>query len=197
MEFQRRPSVVARCFSDTELDVTGISSSDFFTHNQFYLQSNYSPTNQRYSNPLILISPGTSVTNSNSSIPSLATMVTSSAHSSITSPLLTLSPTEGGEGHEEALKNFTLDLNGDMTGHAIDRAMPPDVFLPSDATSLDWGRPRVNGMGYGNYYVNKEDLAQDLHALSSMPELCDVTFLVGEGRQPVCGVRAILAARSR
>lgn len=45
--------------------------------------------------------------------------------------------------------------------------------------------------------MNKERLAQDLGALSSMPELCDVTFLVGEDRQPVCGVRAILAARSK
>jgi hypothetical protein len=30
-----------------------------------------------------------------------------------------------------------------------------------------------------------------------MPELCDTTFLVGGERQPICGVRAILAARSR
>ena len=30
-----------------------------------------------------------------------------------------------------------------------------------------------------------------------MPELCDTTFLVGEERQPICGVKAILAARSR
>lgn len=49
----------------------------------------------------------------------------------------------------------------------------------------------------GDQYINKERLAQDLCALSSMPELCDVTFLVGTDRQPVCGVRAILAARSR
>ena len=33
--------------------------------------------------------------------------------------------------------------------------------------------------------------------LASMPELCDVTFLVGDTREPVCAVRAVLAARSR
>ncbi|XP_065200211.1 serine-enriched protein-like [Planococcus citri] len=46
-------------------------------------------------------------------------------------------------------------------------------------------------------FDNKSGLADDLKFLASMPELCDVTFLVGETREPVCGVRAILAARSR
>lgn len=46
-------------------------------------------------------------------------------------------------------------------------------------------------------FENKSGLAEDLKFLASMPELCDVTFLVGETREPVCGVRAILAARSR
>ena len=38
---------------------------------------------------------------------------------------------------------------------------------------------------------------QDLKFLASMPELCDITFLVGDTREPVTGVRAVLAARSR
>jgi len=46
-------------------------------------------------------------------------------------------------------------------------------------------------------YENKDSLAHDLSFLATMPELCDVTFLVGEDRQPVCAVRAILGARSR
>lgn len=46
-------------------------------------------------------------------------------------------------------------------------------------------------------FENKSGLADDLKFLASMPELCDVTFLVGETREPVCGVRAILASRSR
>ena len=49
----------------------------------------------------------------------------------------------------------------------------------------------------GHRYENRDSLAHDLSFLATMPELCDVTFLVGEYRQPVCGVRAVLAARSR
>ncbi|XP_002740064.1 serine-enriched protein-like [Saccoglossus kowalevskii] len=46
-------------------------------------------------------------------------------------------------------------------------------------------------------FENKCGLSEDLKFLASMPELCDVTFLVGENKEPVCGVKAILAARSR
>lgn len=46
-------------------------------------------------------------------------------------------------------------------------------------------------------FENKSGLAEDLKFLASMPELCDVTFLVGDTREPVCAVKAVLAARSR
>lgn len=46
-------------------------------------------------------------------------------------------------------------------------------------------------------YENKSGLADDMKFLASMPELCDITFLVGETREPVCAVRSVLAARSR
>ena len=94
------------------------------------------------------------------------------------------------------IENFTLDLNSDTTDHPSDQDTPPQgQFIPSDSTSLDRGtRSRDRSV---NSYVNKEALALDLRALANMPELCDVTFLVGQDRQPVCGVRAILAARSR
>ncbi|XP_025197945.1 serine-enriched protein isoform X1 [Melanaphis sacchari] len=46
-------------------------------------------------------------------------------------------------------------------------------------------------------FENKNGLADDMAFLASMPELCDVTFLVGETREPVCAVKAVLAARSR
>ncbi|XP_023331735.1 serine-enriched protein isoform X3 [Eurytemora carolleeae] len=46
-------------------------------------------------------------------------------------------------------------------------------------------------------FENKSGLAEDMKFLASMPELCDVTFLVGDTREPVCAVRAVLAARSR
>lgn len=46
-------------------------------------------------------------------------------------------------------------------------------------------------------FENKNGLADDMAFLASMPELCDVTFLVGDTREPVCAVKAVLAARSR
>ncbi|XP_012282127.1 serine-enriched protein [Orussus abietinus] len=46
-------------------------------------------------------------------------------------------------------------------------------------------------------FENKSGLAEDMKFLASMPELCDVTFLVGETKEPVCAVKAVLAARSR
>ncbi|KAG1684650.1 Serine-enriched protein [Nymphon striatum] len=46
-------------------------------------------------------------------------------------------------------------------------------------------------------FENKHGLSDDMKFLASMPELCDVTFLVGETREPVCAVKAVLAARSR
>lgn len=38
-------------------------------------------------------------------------------------------------------------------------------------------------------FENKSGLADDMKFLASMPELCDVTFLVGETREPVCAVK--------
>lgn len=38
-------------------------------------------------------------------------------------------------------------------------------------------------------FENKSGLADDLKFLASMPELCDVTFLVGVTREPVCAVK--------
>ena len=46
-------------------------------------------------------------------------------------------------------------------------------------------------------FENKAGLAEDMKFLACMPELCDVTFIVGETREPVCAVKAVLGARSR
>ncbi|KAA0203871.1 hypothetical protein HAZT_HAZT005260 [Hyalella azteca] len=46
-------------------------------------------------------------------------------------------------------------------------------------------------------FENRSGLTEDMKFLASMPELCDVTFLVGDTREPVCAVKAVLAARSR
>lgn len=48
-----------------------------------------------------------------------------------------------------------------------------------------------------NIFENKSGLAEDMKFLASMPELCDVTFMVGDSREPVCAVKAVLAARSK
>lgn len=81
--------------------------------------------------------------------------------------------------------------------------------LRSGSTELDPSNGTSNGASNGcespgykkpeeTYfpYQNRESLAHDLTFLAVMPEMCDVTFLVGEERQPVCGVKAIMAARS-
>lgn len=41
-------------------------------------------------------------------------------------------------------------------------------------------------------FENKTGLAEDMKFLASMPELCDVTFLVGETREPVCAVKVFV-----
>ena len=46
-------------------------------------------------------------------------------------------------------------------------------------------------------FENKTGLAEDMRFLASMLEICDVTFLVGDTREPVCAVKAVLAARSK
>lgn len=48
-----------------------------------------------------------------------------------------------------------------------------------------------------SYFENKSGMVEDLKFLASIPELCDATFFVGANQEPVCGVKAIMAARSR
>lgn len=46
-------------------------------------------------------------------------------------------------------------------------------------------------------YKNKDALCWQLSYITSLEELCDVTFLVGPNKTPVHGVKAILGTRSR
>lgn len=46
-------------------------------------------------------------------------------------------------------------------------------------------------------YKSTSALCDHLKYIVSMPELCDVTFLVGPSKVPVHGVKAILGTRSR
>ncbi|KAK3610073.1 hypothetical protein CHS0354_032159 [Potamilus streckersoni] len=45
--------------------------------------------------------------------------------------------------------------------------------------------------------VKDSCLSDDMRSIISVPELCDIIFLVGPQRMPVYGLRAILSARSR
>lgn len=45
-------------------------------------------------------------------------------------------------------------------------------------------------------FENKTGLAEDMKFLASMPELCDVTFLVGETREPVCAVKVFIVVNT-
>lgn len=194
MEFQRRPSAVSQLsYSDSELNVIDHSDgeacflADLHSHSHFFT----SPSNPRYSTPLILISPENSVHNSTSSIPSsLATMATgSSQYSGEASP-----PSSSSSSKKP--KKFSLNLNGHLSP-TLGHSTPTSPYLTPLGSQDTIVQQENTGVHCGDQYTNKERLALDLTALSSMPELCDVTFLVGEDRQPVCGVRAILAARSR
>ncbi|XP_066151607.1 serine-enriched protein-like isoform X2 [Euwallacea fornicatus] len=69
--------------------------------------------------------------------------------------------------------------------------MPESVLLPANYITMGEAEPDLST------FENKSGLAEDMKFLASMPELCDVTFLVGETREPVCAVKAVLAARSR
>uniref|UniRef100_A0A8D8YU40 Serine-enriched protein n=1 Tax=Cacopsylla melanoneura TaxID=428564 RepID=A0A8D8YU40_9HEMI len=80
--------------------------------------------------------------------------------------------------------------------------MNPEIKLDTEATlclpSTSAGLGTLAGDESDlNIFENKPGLAEDMKFLASMPELCDVTFLVGDTREPVCAVKAVLAARSR
>lgn len=65
--------------------------------------------------------------------------------------------------------------------------MPEVLQFTNDATSA----ANANDEPDLSIFENKSGLADDLKFLASMPELCDVTFLVGETREPVCAVKVI------
>lgn len=91
---------------------------------------------------------------------------------------------------------------------AVERLQMPEAAGPS---GLGAGTSTGDGPGMSgteaaaalsdepdlNIFENKSGLAEDMKFLASMPELCDVTFMVGESREPVCAVKAVLAARSK
>ncbi|KAK3853900.1 hypothetical protein Pcinc_039577 [Petrolisthes cinctipes] len=85
-------------------------------------------------------------------------------------------------------------------------ASPPNVITPDAMPDVRRYSVMEQAIAMGgtlsdepdfSTFENKTGLAEDMKFLASMPELCDVTFLVGDTREPVCAVKAVLAARSR
>lgn len=40
-------------------------------------------------------------------------------------------------------------------------------------------------------------MCNDLGFLAHLPELCDITFMVGQDKEPVCAVRAVLGRQKK
>lgn len=59
-----------------------------------------------------------------------------------------------------------------------------------------WARDK-NSDPFVMVLKNRYELCEDLKYVISVPDLCDVLFLVGPEKTPVYGIRAILATRSR
>ncbi|XP_041478108.1 serine-enriched protein-like isoform X1 [Lytechinus variegatus] len=95
--------------------------------------------------------------------------------------------------------NYTIDIEEGSENYPEESKSMTPTSTPEDSPRVEMDDPNIVKGYRGNSWVfeNKLGVAEDLRYLSHMPELCDVTFLVGESREPICAVRAILAARSR
>ena len=165
-------------YSDSELDMIDWDASSLSNHSHFFAPSGH-PHN-RYSTPLILISTGQDRSvdmRGGAHFSSAAAGQTQSSGSS------SEAPSPGPFPHSTSRSKLIVPpaaVNGHCEGEEYEKRANG-----------------INGWPSGRLYVNKDSLAHDLSFLANMPELCDVTFLVGDDRQPICAVRAILAARSR
>lgn len=77
------------------------------------------------------------------------------------------------------LKKHLQFLTEDKSNKEVKFKMPEVLTLSSMADA----EPDLST------FENKSGLAEDMKFLASMPELCDVTFLVGDTREPVCAVK--------
>ena len=171
-------------YSDSELDMIDWDASSLQTHSHFFAPSGH-PHN-RYSTPLIVISPGSgSERGGGGGGGGKLSSGAAAAHSSgSSSGAPSPSPLYPFPHSSSRSKLIVPGPNTAMNGHTAS-----EEERQSAETSTVWPNGRL--------YVNKDSLSHDLGFLANMPELCDVTFLVGDDRQPICAVRAILAARSR
>jgi hypothetical protein len=108
------------------------------------------------------------------------------------------------DGHHPKLDTLQNHSHFFATGVSSARSYPiirlDGLDVPRDVQQPGAGRnspkaPHPNEPVFN--FDNRQGLAHDMSFLASQPDLCDVTFLVGDDRQPVCGVKAILAARSK
>jgi hypothetical protein len=197
-------------YSDSELDMIDWDASSLSHHSHFFAPSGH-PHN-RYSTPLILISPGHSghgssmdINSSRSSgglggggggshssytISGAAAMNTQTSSGSSSG-----APSPGPFPRSTSRSKLIVPPAAAMNGHFEGEEEEGEGEGEDDKRRANGGS--INGWPRGRLYVNKDSLAHDLSFLANMPELCDVTFLVGDDRQPICAVRAILAARSR
>lgn len=109
-------------------------------------------------------------------------------------PIICTSP---AEDEDEASVDITVSAGGDESGMAD----IPDSAFGGSGGAAAMGGPIGGGVeditDDTSLFENKSGLAEDMRFLASMPEICDVTFLVGDTREPVCAVKAVLAARSK
>ena len=124
-----------------------------------------------------------------------------------------------GEGREGLREQFLL--RDDWVGEEEERERERDLLWArvSCCLCLCWIRPEVAGgwlmmlptgrmtrsisrwvlsnleLLHISWRQDFGGLCSDLGFLANLPELCDVTFLVGRDKEPVCAVKAILAAR--
>ena len=73
---------------------------------------------------------------------------------------------------------------------------PPLRLLLYFATGDFWAKDK-NSDPFVMVLKNRYELCEDLKYVISVPDLCDVTFLVGPEKTPMYGIKAILATRSR
>ena len=94
------------------------------------------------------------------------------------------------------VENLYHEFNTKCFSRSSAKFLPIFFYIRKMATP-DLLQPSYDEYDDSSIFENKSGLAEDMRFLASMPELCDVTFLVGETREPVCAVKAVLCARSR
>ncbi|XP_052218014.1 serine-enriched protein-like [Dreissena polymorpha] len=71
-------------------------------------------------------------------------------------------------------------LTTSVTSSSVDRVSPPQTSLYLESQ-----------------FQSAHALCEDMQIILAMPEMCDVTFLVGAREVPVHGLKAVMASRSR